>query len=186
MTKRRGLAAFTLAVLMCNTVLVSTTSEKVSADHPAHTLFRPHYANNKWHNWKTTESNSNHRNFWSGRFQSSASDGGEDVYEPTDLSFTKVTGSTYDIYWYVTPISSGAAGDALCTIPNSDGTCSRWRIRIDEDAWDLTFLLEKNLVCHEVGHTVGFGHGSTQDSCMSSGDNNKLNTWEKDKINGHY
>ena len=59
-------------------------------------------------------------------------------------------------------------------------------IVIADNAHELSDLLQNNLVCHEVGHSIGFGHGTAGDSCMSGGENNQLNHIEIGLINGHY
>ena len=47
----------------------------------------------------------------------------------------------------------------------------------------MSSLLQNNLVCHELGHTVGFADGGTlQHSCMDGGDNNMLRPYERGKL----
>jgi hypothetical protein len=94
-----------------------------------------------------------------------------------------------DVYWFVTTdLTPGAAADTLCVGTLSGNVCSRFRIRVAQDAKiGLDTTLEKNLACHEVGHTVGFDDGGTARlSCMDGGDNAKLGSYEKIRINNRY
>ena len=102
LSARRGLVRLLVAALaLTSLVVIAPPPESAGANPPQETPFRPKFANNKFHNWKVTESNANDKAFWLPRWESSGSDGGEDNYEPTDLFLTQVTGSTYDVYWYV-------------------------------------------------------------------------------------
>ena len=60
------------------------------------------------------------------------------------------------------------------------------KVVIGDDAHELSDLLQNNLVCHELGHSIGFGDGTAGTSCMSGGDNNQLNLIEIQSINNHY
>ncbi len=57
------------------------------------------------------------------------------------------------------------------------------KITIADDAVLLNDLLQNNLVCHEIAHSVGFGHGTARASCMTNGENNRLAWWEIRDIN---
>ena len=47
--------------------------------------------------------------------------------------------------------------------------------------------MQNNLICHELGHTVGFADGGNlKTSCMDGGDNNELGNYEMGKINDRY
>lgn len=175
---RRKLGA--LAALVGTLIVLSTASASASGGWP--TSFRAPFADSSVHTWVSTEGNVSERNFWTPRWTS----GGENNYEPTDLTFTKVSSysSWTDIYWYVTNIS--AAGDTTCMNWSTSQMCEQFRVRIDTDADNLPILQERNLVCHEIGHTVGFGHGTDHTSCMSGGNNNILGWWEVNLINGRY
>ena len=143
------------------------------------------YANNSQHSYRTTETNILERYRWEHRFDGA---GGQDVYNPTDLNLAR--GPDYmlhpDFYWLVKTLHGHAAGTYICTNPLSDTVCSTGRIVIADDAHNLSDLHQNNLVCHEIGHSIGFGHGTAGDSYMSGGDNNQLSTIEVGLINDHY
>ena len=146
------------------------------------------YADDSSHSHVSIESNSSDRNAWQWRFDGP---GGEDNFEPTDLSFWKRSSyiSWIDVYWYVTPSTpAGVAGDVLCKATKSNNRCDRFRLRIAQSFSDsnASSLLKNNLVCHEVAHTVGFDHGWRGHSCMSGGDNNILSNDEIAAINARY
>jgi len=75
-----------------------------------------------------------------------------------------------------------------CTeVSVSGSVCKAGRIEIDDDAYsDISDLLRTNLVCHELGHSIGFHHGRAKTSCMNSGDNAKLDAWELFAISWQY
>lgn len=145
-----------------------------------------YFADDKYHTHVTIETNAADRTEWQWRFDGP---GGEDNYEPTDLDFFKVAAynSSVDVYWYVTFIDPMYAALYDCKAKSSPTRCDRARIRINETAENLSELLQNNLVCHELGHTVGFGDGGTAGaSCMTGGDNNQLAWWEIQTINSKY
>lgn len=145
-----------------------------------------YFADDKYHTHVTIETNAADRTEWQWRFDSP---GGEDNYEPTDLDFSKVAAysASVDVYWYVTSLDPMYAALYDCKAKSSSTRCDRARIRINETAENLSELLQNNLVCHELGHTVGFGDGGTAGaSCMTGGDNNQLAWWEIQTINSKY
>lgn len=143
------------------------------------------YANGRIHTYRTLESNLTERNQWEPRFDGA---GGQDVYNPTDLSLTKAASNNLnpDIIWYVYSLPGPTAGTYSCYLPLSDSICRTAIIVIADDAHELPDLHQNNLVCHEVGHSIGFGHGTAGDSCMSGGENNRLNHIEVGLINSRY
>lgn len=57
-------------------------------------------------------------------------------------------------------------GEWVCLDPRSGGYCGSSRLRFD--AGNITSLNDwKQTACHEVGHSVGLGHGNLSD-CMGS------------------
>lgn len=122
---------------------------------------------------------------WQARFDGP---GGEDNYEPTDITFTKSSNFYYsvDIFWYVDHIAGDTAAFYDCLVWSSSTRCDSAMIVIADDADELSDLLQNNLVCHELGHSFGFGHGTAGASCMTGGDNNMLAWWEVQTINSKY
>ena len=114
--------------------------------------------------------------------------GGQDVYNPTNITLARTHYNIIipDFYWYVDSLPGTTAGYHICNIVLTDSLCSNGTIVIADDAHNLSELLKNNLVCHEIGHSIGFGHGTSGTSCMSGADNNQLNTIEVGLINGHY
>ena len=110
--------------------------------------------------------------------------GGDDVYAATDITVrAAVAGETADVVWEVKHINEDEPDLRawhLCRKKSSNGTvCNSGEIEIDDDAYaDLSELLRRNLVCHELAHSIGFNHGESQTSCMNSGNNNLLDAWE--------
>ena len=143
------------------------------------------YANGSHHSYRTTETNIVERYRWEHRFDGA---GGQDVYNQTDINLARAryTIVTPDFYWNVKPLSGATAGTYTCTVPLSNFLCSTGRIVIGDDSHNLSELHQNNLVCHEIGHSIGFGHGTAGNSCMSNGENNQLNTIEIGLINNHY
>lgn len=146
------------------------------------------FADDYSHSHISVESNPGDAFFWQGIMNSSL----EGDYEPTDLSVWQASAyaSWVDIYWYATPSleNPAAAADTTCMSWRDAERCDRFRIRIKEDArYKLTTLLQENLTCHEIGHTVGFRDGGFNGtSCMTGGNNAILNWFERLEINGRY
>ena len=164
----------------------SGSSGAASAEIQGAAPFRPPFADNRSHDHVSVERNSAERANWQPRFDGP---GGEDNYEPTDLTFTKASSyySSVDVYWYVTYIPGHIGGTYECKAWASSTRCDRSLIKIADDAVLMSDLLQNNLVCHELGHSVGFRDGGTAGaSCMTGGDNNKLAWWEIQKINFKY
>ena len=183
-------------MIVCLLVFVTATSSlsppSAEAQHP--TLFTPfgvkkggtRFANNSDHSYRTVESHPGERHLWEHRFDGA---GGQDVYNSTDLNLRRAYAHEIyfpDVLWYVNKIEGPAAATYQCKYPKSAYVCTTGVIIIDEDSYKLSNLLQNNLVCHELGHSIGFGHGITGDSCMSGGDNNALNPREIDLINFRY
>ncbi len=182
----------TAIVLCCLAVSVTTVSAANAwGGSPAPFTGPQGFADDSSHSHRTIESTASDRNNWQWRFDGA---GGEDNYEPTDLSFWKTTSNSswVDVKWYVTTqsnshLSAGVAGTVYCAVWASSTTCDSFRLLIADDADEMSSLLQNNLVCHELGHTVGFADGGTlQHSCMDGGDNNMLRPYERGKINARY
>ena len=143
------------------------------------------YANNSQHSYRSLEDDILQRWRWEHRFDGA---GGQDVYNPTDMNLARAPDYALfpDFYWLVETLHGATAGTYNCATPLSDSVCSSARIVIADDAHQLSDLLQNNLVCHEVGHSIGFGHGTAGDSCMSGGDNNQLSHIEVGLINNYY
>jgi hypothetical protein len=143
------------------------------------------FANDSRHTYKSAETNDNEHKLWHHRF---AGPGGERIYNRTDLTLVGLPRSSLqpaDVMWSVDNIDVLASYS--CITPVSSEVCGYGRIRIKSDAHEMNDdLLENNLVCHELGHSIGFGHGSSRTSCMTSGDNNVLDAWEVRAINLKY
>ncbi len=143
------------------------------------------YADGREHLYRTLETDLTERNQWEPRFDST---GGQNVYNLTDITLARAASyiPSPDLHWYVYPLPGPTAGTYNCFLPLFDSVCSMGMIVIADDAHELSDLLQNNLVCHEIGHSIGFGHGTAGDSCMSGGDNNQLSYIEIGLINGHY
>ena len=143
------------------------------------------YANGSNHSYRSAETSIFQRFRWEHRFDGA---GGQDVYNKTDLTLNRAPSVQVipDIYWLVEGLAGDIAGTYQCVVPQSDTVCTIGRIAIADDAHELSALLQNNLVCHELGHSIGFGHGTTRDSCMTGGDNNKLSVIEQGLINRQY
>ncbi len=150
-------------------------------------------ANDARHSYVSIETTDTDRDEWLPRFRGA---GGEDVYDLTDLNLYEGIISSHgageipnvDVRWYVDPKAVGLA-HYNCDYPHSPTICASAVIVIDPQAQDpdMSPLLRNNLVCHELGHTVGLHDGGTsKTSCMTYGDNNKLDRWEIRAINLQY
>lgn len=151
------------------------------------TPFAAPFADDYSHSHISVESDPGDRFYWWIRMNSSL----EGDYEPTDLNVWEAQSyaTWVDLYWYVTPTlpNPAAAADTTCMAWVDGQRCGRFRVRIKEDAINLTQLQEENLTCHEVGHTVGFRDGGTDGtSCMDGGNNAVIGLWEWFWINVHY
>ena len=190
----RALAKPTACVCLLLLIVanLSLSPSLVEAQHP--TQFTPfgvkkggtRFANNSDHSYRTVESHPGERYLWEHRFDGA---GGQNVYNSTDLNLRRAYAHEIyfpDVLWYVIPLTGNTAGSYRCTLPKSDSVCDVGTIIIADDAHNLSPLLQNNLVCHELGHSIGFGHGITRDSCMSGGDNNALNPREIGLINFKY
>ena len=146
------------------------------------------FAADRVHTYRTTESDATERALWKPYFKT----GGDDVYTHTRLTVRQANhGETPDIRWYVTDFEKtewvGLAHFECDVFFDERRICKRGVIRIDDDSYsDLEDLLRMNLVCHELAHSIGFGHGTAKTSCMNSGNNNTLDAWESLAISLHY
>jgi hypothetical protein len=156
--------------------------------------FSPRYADNSDHTYTNDqEGTTSLRNKWGEYFDNILADEYDaktvlGVSGPLDYS------SNIDLYWYLAPDTSSvfqyanSAAETSCQDTSGSSECNRWRIAIKNSAdTNLSTSLQKNLVCHEAGHTVGFRDGGTdQTSCMDGGDNSQIKSYEIGKINDHY
>lgn len=83
--------------------------------------------------------------------------------------------------------------DAICKRwkNQSSGVCDQNRARFVEKlltrkAPSHTATQLWNKICHEFGHAVGFGHGTSGRSCMDGGGNGTISWYEIQKVNGRY
>ena len=118
----------------------------------------------------------------------------------TDLSDRSLLRDTspaswIDVYWYMTPgtnfSSAAVIGDTICKRWKSTKVCDQNRVRFAErllvrKSPTYTTTQKYQVVCHEFGHAVGFGHGTTGRSCMDGGGNGKISWYEIQKVNGRY
>jgi len=95
-------------------------------------------------------------------------------------------------------------GGFACTGRFSGGCCSfehEWAANLDggseaglehprihttcKSPGGATHNQKNNVVCRELAHTVGFSDGgNNQASCITSGENSRLRSWESSKVNG--
>ena len=179
LTKNCSLKVYDPNSSVLSTVANGTSGTGVFAPHPS----GHGYANNSNHRWATTESNSADRNEWLWRFRGP---GGEYAVEPTDLTFSEwaVPETWLDVWWFVQ--TQTPAGKVWCSHSHS-GICNRFYLTISETAENLPSNIQNNLVCHELGHTIGFNDGGTlQTSCMTGGHTAKYNTAEINMINSRW
>ena len=176
---------FLATAVVLVTVAVAETGLATSVEIVGAAPFRAPFADDSFHDHVSIESNPADRANWQPRFDGP---GGEDIYEPTDLTFTRASAysSSVDVYWRVRYIAGDIGGTYECRAWSSSTRCDRARITIADDADQMSDLLQNNLVCHELGHSVGFGHGTAGASCMTGGDNNMLAWWEIQTINSKY
>ncbi len=195
---RKSIFAISTIIFLTSLIILSSTGS-AQPGRSNNTPFGPSsggtlYANGANHSYWSSEQNFVERSRWAFRFDGA---GGQGVYNSTDLRLNRVPtrelhGVIPDVYWFVDAIHNRAAANYKCTVTapaNASGqttTCQIGRIIINSIAHNMSNLLQNNLVCHELGHSVGFGHGTTRDSCMSGGDNNRLNANEIRSINYQY
>jgi len=133
--------------------------------------------------------------------------GGEQVYNGlTDLSIRKAKkGESPDVKWRVHDIPNiingkeyYIAGYFECSgLISNNLICPSGEIVINDEAFVVVGdkchvdkkprdLCRKNLICHELGHSVGFHHGTAKSSCINGGYSNELDNWEVTAINLQY
>ncbi len=189
----RWKVTFVAIGLLTSALAVAASPSGVSAHGPhqgtsnphGHAPWAPPFADDSSHSYYSSETTQADKDYWHQYFSGW---GGEDVYDPTALSMwhRKTDASWVDIYWYVNT-SAIAVGDYTCVKWKNNSECDRSRIRIHPDAYNLSRTLEANLVCHEVGHSVGLRDGGwARTSCMDSGDNAQLGVYERSLINARY
>jgi len=101
-----------------------------------------------------------------------------------------VNDSSYtNIYWYVAPSWRFSEPDKTV----ADTRCMRWygnvclqyRIR-----WNSKLLMRSdnrlNAALHEIGHAIGFDHGTAANNVMDHGNNGKIDAYMKRRINSYY
>lgn len=96
---------------------------------------------------------------------------------------------SHDIYWYVTTnmVNPDAAAETDCVQHPYPSYCGQFSVKIRQDYnQTMTTFQQKNLVCHEIGHSVYFWptpHGNAATSCMDGGGTGILGHWEIDITN---
>lgn len=102
--------------------------------------------------------------------------------------------SWIDIGWYMTTdMQDNVAGDTRCRVwkNKSANICDRSRVRFAEFMLNRvgpshTTTQKRNVACHEVGHVVGFGHGTAGTSCMDNGNTGTITDYERNLVNARY
>lgn len=150
------------------------------------------YADNSLHTYISTEGNATQRNNWESYFSGEIGQWDDKTVITADEVPTYTT--TTDLYWYVhldsdpywDPFPAGTLGVALCMDPIAFNRCERFRIIVNDSANGST-LTQKNITCHESGHTLGFDDGGTdQTSCMDGGNNGLVGPNEVAHVNAYY
>lgn len=105
------------------------------------------------------------------------------VYEPTVLTTSVVPESantdaiirnqdytTYCGYNWHDPFQGGVVGLATCNSTTGPPlSCNSHSARVDLSFFDETSTAnERGVMCHEVGHTLGFDHRDVEPSCMEA------------------
>jgi len=114
-----------------------------------------------------------------------------------DLGRDTTPSTWIDVYWYMTPQSSfnnaAVAADTICRRwrNQSSRICDQNRVRFVEklltrEAPSHTATQLWNTICHEFGHAVGFGHGTSVRSCMDGGNNGIISWYEIQRVNGRF
>ena len=120
----------------------------------------------------------------------------EDEYEPTDLTANPLTPSScpdsgYDVCVYDADYGdNGLNGWNACAGVTSgshpDQQCSLSWVRINLEYSPPA----KRIACHELGHSLGLRHTSTQASCMKrtadGGNSSDLTAHDRSHINSNY
>ncbi len=132
------------------------------------------FAADSLHTYRSIEDDKDERKQWQSYFKT----GGDDVYANTDITLREAgTRELADLTWQVIPIENSEILAWFRCTTESGGTtiCNRGTIEIDSDAYNSeTVLSRKNMVCHELAHSIGFHHGNSESSCVNDGMNNML------------
>lgn len=94
----------------------------------------------------------------------------QNEYDPTSLNSQEVSSGSSYVYWFVT--SAVTNSDAACLAPSSNPVeCTRARVRHRQSAYPgASGQARAQGVCHEMGHTVGFGeYAFGHVGCMGGG-----------------
>jgi hypothetical protein len=119
-------------------------------------------------NWASTEDNQAHKDFWRPYWLVVA----PNEYGTTHLDTREVSPLEAYILWRVDPVQFTNVG---CIYPSSNPVeCSQALIRFRQSAYpSATGQARAQAVCHEMGHTVGFGeYAFGHIGCMGGGTSN--------------
>jgi hypothetical protein len=152
------------------------------------------YTDNRTITHRSLECTNDHYNYFNWFVVDSLT---QDYDAPTVLTHSQLTpnpcggeGGDDDIQWFAAPQSTFSTpttrGDWICQTSSgtSSNNCQRGRMRFSE--YYLPSGDASNMVCHEIGHAVGFQHGDTGLSCMDGGNTGTTDTYMRNRINGHY
>jgi hypothetical protein len=156
--------------------------------------FPGRYADNRDHWSVTVEPTEEQRSYWN-HFVHFSLFG---QYDPTDLIIHEQSSytSSVDIYWY--SLEQWAFnndypgvtvhGDVICEATLSGNACDRFRLRLSEGARATSEANQWHLVCHELGHTIGFDDSVPEpgQGCMSGCGCGVLSTHERGHVNAKF
>jgi hypothetical protein len=116
-------------------------------------------------------------------------------YAPTDVNVLEVAyhnqGATdyVDVQWLARDLQPPVAGTAICNVWTNQSTrvCNHFHTEFDNNPVPGA-TTKKNIVCHEIGHTLGFDdHTHNPPSgCLGGGGQGVLDSHEKFHLNTRY
>jgi len=108
----------------------------------------------------------------------------------TDVHMEDAAYTNYCGFQWVSASAGGLAGLATCISLNTANECEQHEVRVSRLVSEsFTTIQVRNMVTHEMGHSLGLGHQGDENDLMSgAGINNQthLNSHEKQLINDYY
>ena len=168
-----------------STILWTSNTYQLPYNYPGQAPMGGRFADGSAHSHITTESNAADRADWQWRVDGP---GAENEYEPTDLAIYKLSAweDWVDVYWYQDD-TMGYFAVTECMAPLANNECDRFRVRFSDELASWYSHMKNNAVCHECGHTVGFGDGGVAGaSCIVGGATSRISALEHNQINARY